>query len=45
MKILGSGSGDSGGVQGFLVHKKTPTPLGPPEDPIMPRVLGVCVFV
>ena len=20
-------------VQGYLVHKKTPTPLGPPQDP------------
>ena len=21
------------GVQGYLAHKKTPTPLGPPQDP------------
>jgi len=42
-----TGAGRVGGVQGYLAHKKTPTPLGPPRIPLGPyrRVLGGCVFM
>ena len=28
------------GIQGYLAHKKTPTPLGPPQDPRHRPTLG-----
>ena len=33
--VLASGEGGvrDWPVQGYLAHKKTPTPLGPPQDP------------
>ena len=28
------------GLQGYLAHKKTPTPLGPPQDPCHRPTVG-----
>ena len=27
-------------VQGYLAHKKSPTPLGPPQGPMLSRTAG-----
>ena len=29
-------------IQGYLAHKKTPTPLGPPQDPMHSPTVGSC---
>ena len=44
-KLAGRGGGElslAQGLQGYLAHKKTPHPLGPPQDPRHRLTVGSC---